>query len=76
MGAYDVVILFVHANPDGMDLCADWYMREKDPKKRSLYDQYGPDGLREGFDPAVANGHVEAASIGAIQRTGARAHFA
>jgi hypothetical protein len=32
----DVIILFVHANPDGMDLCADWYMREKDPKKRSL----------------------------------------
>ena len=32
----DVVILFVHANPDGMDLCADWYMRERDPKKRSL----------------------------------------
>lgn len=32
----DVIILFVHANPDGMDLCSDWYMREKDPKKRSL----------------------------------------
>jgi hypothetical protein len=32
----DVVILFVHANPDGMELCADWYMREKDPKKRTL----------------------------------------
>jgi hypothetical protein len=32
----DVIILFVHANPDGMDLVADWYMREKDPKKRSL----------------------------------------
>ncbi len=32
----DVVILFVHANPDGMDLCSDWYMRDKDPKKRSL----------------------------------------
>src|SRR5689334_10376677 len=32
----DVIILFVHANPDGMDLCADWYMRERDPKKRSL----------------------------------------
>jgi hypothetical protein len=32
----DVVILFVHANPDGMDLVADWYMREADPKKRSL----------------------------------------
>jgi hypothetical protein len=32
----DVIILFVHANPDGMDLCSDWYMREADPKKRSL----------------------------------------
>jgi hypothetical protein len=32
----DVIILFVHANPDGMDLCADWYMRERDPKKRTL----------------------------------------
>ncbi|HEY1190284.1 MAG TPA: M14 metallopeptidase family protein [Gemmata sp.] len=32
----DVVILFVHANPDGHDLVADWYMREKDPKKRTL----------------------------------------
>src|SRR5262249_15884242 len=32
----DVIILFVHANPDGHDLCADWYMREADPKIRSL----------------------------------------
>ncbi|VTR96331.1 peptidase : Gll0760 protein OS=Gloeobacter violaceus (strain PCC 7421) GN=gll0760 PE=4 SV=1: Peptidase_M14 [Gemmata massiliana] len=32
----DVIILFVHANPDGHDLMADWYMRDKDPKKRSL----------------------------------------
>ncbi|MFO0810858.1 MAG: M14 metallopeptidase family protein [Gemmataceae bacterium] len=32
----DVIILFVHANPDGHDLVADWYMREADPKKRSL----------------------------------------
>jgi hypothetical protein len=32
----DVVILFVHANPDGMDLVSDWYMREADPRKRSL----------------------------------------
>lgn len=32
----DVIILFVHANPDGMDLVADWYMREKDTQKRSL----------------------------------------
>src|SRR5262245_56978095 len=50
----DVVILFVHANPDGMDLCADWYMREKDPKKRSsaglpkLYQKYiGHDNNRD-----------------------------
>ena len=27
----DVIILFVHANPDGHDLVADWYMREKEP---------------------------------------------
>jgi hypothetical protein len=32
----DVIILFVHANPDGMDLVADWYMKEKDPEKRTL----------------------------------------
>lgn len=32
----DVIILFVHANPDGQDLVADWYMRDPDPKKRSL----------------------------------------
>jgi hypothetical protein len=52
----DVVILFVHANPDGMDLCADWYMRDKDPKKRSsaglprLYQKYiGHDNNRDFF---------------------------
>ncbi|HSM37108.1 MAG TPA: M14 metallopeptidase family protein, partial [Longimicrobiales bacterium] len=32
----DVVILFVHANPDGHALVADWYMREQDPEARSL----------------------------------------
>ena len=32
----DCIILFVHANPDGMDLCSDWYMRNSDPLKRSL----------------------------------------
>ncbi|HWK89233.1 MAG TPA: M14 metallopeptidase family protein, partial [Longimicrobium sp.] len=32
----DVVILFVHANPDGMDLVSDWYMRSPDPRQRSL----------------------------------------
>jgi hypothetical protein len=50
----DVVILFVHANPDGHDLVADWYMREKDPKRRSmaglpkLYQKYiGHDNNRD-----------------------------
>jgi hypothetical protein len=32
----DVIVLFVHANPDGMDLVADWYMKEADPRKRTL----------------------------------------
>src|SRR5262245_12651870 len=32
----DVIVLFVHANPDGMDLVANWYMRDADPKRRAL----------------------------------------
>jgi Zinc carboxypeptidase len=32
----DVIILFVHANPDGQELVANWYMREKDPLKRTI----------------------------------------
>jgi hypothetical protein len=32
----DAIILFVHCNPDGMDLVSDWYMRKKDPATRSL----------------------------------------
>jgi hypothetical protein len=50
----DVIVLFVHANPDGHDLVADWYMRESDPKKRSmagvpkLYEKYaGHDNNRD-----------------------------
>ena len=50
----DVVILFVNCNPDGQDLVADWYMREKDPTKRSsaglprLYQKYiGHDDNRD-----------------------------
>jgi hypothetical protein len=50
----DVIILFVHANPDGMDLLADHYMREKNPKNRStqgvprLYQKYiGHDNNRD-----------------------------
>jgi Zinc carboxypeptidase len=32
----DVVILFVHANPDGMDLVSDWYMRSPNAQERTL----------------------------------------
>src|SRR4051794_34402395 len=32
----DVIVLCVQANPDGQELIADWYMREKDPLKRSM----------------------------------------
>ena len=32
----DVIILATLVNPDGMDLVSDWYMRDKDPLKRSL----------------------------------------
>lgn len=50
----DIILLLVHANPDGMDLVANWYMREKDPKKRTfssiprLYQKYiGHDNNRD-----------------------------
>ena len=52
----DVIILFVHANPDGNDLVADWYMRTPDPKQRTLnglprlYQKYiGHDDNRDFF---------------------------
>jgi hypothetical protein len=52
----DCIILFVHANPDGNDLVADWYMRNADPLKRSLnnlprlYQKYiGHDNNRDFF---------------------------
>jgi hypothetical protein len=32
----DVIVLAVHANPDGHELVANWYMRERDPANRSL----------------------------------------
>lgn len=50
----DIVILCVHANPDGMELVSNWYMREPDEKKRStgtiprLYHKYvGHDNNRD-----------------------------
>ncbi|MCO5296710.1 MAG: M14 family metallopeptidase [Fimbriimonadaceae bacterium] len=52
----DCIILLVHANPDGHDLVADWYMRNPDPSKRSLsglprlYQKYiGHDNNRDFF---------------------------
>src|SRR5262245_47186925 len=52
----DVIILFVHANPDGNDLVADWYMRNPTPEQRSLaglprlYQKYiGHDNNRDFF---------------------------
>lgn len=32
----DVIIVFVHANPDGMELEADWYNKEPDNSKKNL----------------------------------------
>ncbi|HEX8211818.1 MAG TPA: M14 metallopeptidase family protein [Longimicrobium sp.] len=50
----DVIILFIHANPDGMDLVSDWYMRNPNPRQRStgniprLYQKYiGHDNNRD-----------------------------
>jgi hypothetical protein len=52
----ECIILFVHANPDGNDLVADWYMRNPDPLKRTaaglprLYQKYiGHDNNRDFF---------------------------
>ncbi len=32
----DVIVLAVHANPDGHELVANWYMREREPMLRTL----------------------------------------
>ncbi len=52
----DVIILFVHANPDGHDLVAGWYMRNPVPERRTsaglplLYHHYiGHDNNRDFF---------------------------
>jgi hypothetical protein len=51
-----VIILFVHANPDGQELVSNWYMRNADTLKRSfdqlprLYQKYvGHDNNRDFF---------------------------
>ncbi|HSW29162.1 MAG TPA: M14 metallopeptidase family protein [Longimicrobiales bacterium] len=57
----DVILLVVHDNPDGMDLVANWYMREPEPTKRStgnlpvLYHKYvGHDNNRDSYMSALA----------------------
>lgn len=56
----DVIILCVHANPDGHDLISDWYMREPVPEKRKmetaprLYHKYvGHDNNRDFYMSAM-----------------------
>jgi hypothetical protein len=50
----NVILLAIPSNPDGLELVADWYMREKDPAKRTmrglprLYQKYiGHDNNRD-----------------------------
>jgi len=52
----EVILLAVPANPDGMDLVSDWYMRESEPEARStrnlpvLYQEYaGHDNNRDQY---------------------------
>ncbi|WP_316779754.1 M14 family metallopeptidase [Pedobacter antarcticus] len=51
-----VIVLMTHANPDGQELISNWYMRHKDPLKRTisgvptLYQKYiGHDNNRDFF---------------------------
>ncbi len=61
----DVILLVVPANPDGMELVSNWYMRNPDPKSRSmntprLYQKYvGHDNNRDSY----ANNQPETAAI-------------
>jgi hypothetical protein len=50
----NVIVLATHANPDGMELVSNWYMKEQDEKKRNsgdiprLYQKYiGHDNNRD-----------------------------
>ncbi|MDH3735312.1 MAG: M14 family zinc carboxypeptidase, partial [Gemmatimonadota bacterium] len=52
----DLIILAAHANPDGMELVSDWYMRHEDPLDRTtggiprLYQKYvGHDNNRDSY---------------------------
>ncbi len=57
----DVILLVVHANPDGHALVANWYMRHDDPLERTtqgvpvLYNKYaGHDNNRDFYMAALA----------------------
>ena len=57
----DVILLAVHANPDGHALVANWYMRNDDPQERStrgvpvLYNRYaGHDNNRDFYMASLA----------------------
>jgi len=61
----NVILLLVPANPDGMELVSNWYMRESDPKKRNmsiprLYQKYV--GHNNNRDSYIAN-QVETENI-------------
>ncbi len=65
----DVILLAAFSNPDGLELVADWYMREPDPMKRTtgglpvLYQKYiGHDNNRE----SLLMNMPEAESIGRV----------
>ena len=56
----DCIILFAHDNPDGMEMIANWYMRQADPKAREfatlpvLYQKYiGHDNNRDSYMMAM-----------------------
>ena len=56
----DCIILMVHANPDGMELVSDWYMKESDKLRRTtgtiprLYEKYaGHDNNRDSYMNAL-----------------------
>ncbi|HET9065455.1 MAG TPA: M14 metallopeptidase family protein [Gemmatimonadales bacterium] len=68
----DVIILLVHANPDGMELVSSWYMRNADPKDRSmnnlpvLYQKYvGHDNNRDMY----RNAQVESRNMSRVMFT-------
>jgi hypothetical protein len=57
----DVIVLAVIANPDGMELVSNWYMRQSNPTQRSLsglptlYQKYaGHDGNRDFYMSALS----------------------